>query len=66
MMNYARYLFGASTVALATLAFDVSAFGQASQLPPVVVEQAKPTTCSAYATLSDGAVDRATQRDEGR
>jgi iron complex outermembrane receptor protein len=42
MMNCARYLFGASTVALATLAFDVSAFGQASQLPPVVVEQAKP------------------------
>ena len=42
-MNYARYLFGASTIAFATLAFDISAFGQAaSQLPPVVVEQAKP------------------------
>ena len=42
-MNYARYLFGASTIAVATLAFDVSAFAQtASQLPPVVVEQAKP------------------------
>lgn len=39
----AKYFLGASSIALATLAFDVSASGQsASQLPPVVVEQAKP------------------------
>lgn len=42
-MKNATYLFGASTVAIATLAFDPSAIAQtAVDLPPVIVEQAQP------------------------
>ena len=42
-MSYVKYLFGASTVAFAVTSLNVTAFGQTpSQLPPVVVEQAKP------------------------
>jgi len=42
-MSYVKFLFGASTVAFAVTSLNGAAFGQSSsQLPPVVVEQAKP------------------------
>lgn len=42
-MKNAKFLFSVSTIALATLTFGVSAFGQpATQLAPVVVESAEP------------------------
>lgn len=42
-MKSARYLFGASTIALVSLTFDITAFAQSpTQLDPVVVEANKP------------------------
>ena len=62
-MSYGKYLFGASTIAFAVSALNVSAFGQAaSQLPPVVVEQAKPRPAAArpQRSRSAGATGRRT------